>query len=185
MTDVKLKIIAAAVKCFRLNDSATLEKVAQDAEVSRRTLHRYFKDRQDLLDSCKNEMLDRCNKAMNEAYASDNEPIKKVRNMLFAAIEQGANYSFVKRIYERSSFSEVDSKKEFESDNVKSKWLKIIQDLQKQKRINDELTLPWIFNLFGSIIETSIYAVESGDVARNDSKKFAWTSFKGAIGLNE
>ncbi|MDO1450241.1 TetR/AcrR family transcriptional regulator [Rhodocytophaga aerolata] len=185
MTDTKIEIIAAAVKCFRLNESATLEKIAQEAGVSRRTLHRYFKDRQELLDSCKNEMLDRCNKAMTEAYERDNDPIKKVRNMLFAAIEQGANYSFVKRIYERSSFAEVDRNKEFESDNVKSKWLTIIKNLQQEGRINAELTLPWIFNLFGSIIETSIYAFESGDIARNDSKKFAWTSFKGAIGLKE
>jgi len=105
--------------------------------------------------------------------------------MLFAAIEQGTNYAFIKRIYRRSNFSEIDAQKEFDPDNVKAKWLKIIKDLQEEKRINNELTIPWIFDLFGSIIETSIYAVEAGDVARNDSKKFAWVSFKGAIGLKE
>ena len=105
--------------------------------------------------------------------------------MLFAAIDQGANYAFVKRIYERSNFSDLDRKKEFESDDVKSKWLNLIKELQKVERINTELTIPWIFNLFGSVIETAIYAVESGDVAKNDSKDFAWISFKGAIGLKE
>lgn len=185
MLDTKAKIIAAAVTCFLNNESDTLEKVAEVAGVSRRTLHRYFENRQDLLESCKDQMLTSCNKAMNEAYESDEDPIKKVRNMLFAAIEQGANYSFIKRIYERSNFSELDSKKKFESDNVKAKWLKIMNDLQEENRINRELTIPWIFDLFGSIIETSIYAVEAGDVARNDSKKFAWLSFKGAIGLQE
>ena len=74
---------------------------------------------------------------------------------------------------------------EFESDNIKAKWLKIMKNLQEENRINHELTIPWIFDLFGSIIETSIYAVEAGDVARNDSKKIAWISFKGAIGLKE
>lgn len=185
MVSTKAKIIAAAVTCFLNNESDTLEKVAEQAGVSRRTLHRYFENRQDLFESCKNQMLDSCNKAMNEAYESDNDPIKKVKNMLFAAIEQGANYSFIKRIYERSNFSDLDNKKEFESDNVKAKWLKILKGLQEEKRINDELTIPWIFNLFGSIIETSIYAFEAGDVAKNDSKKFAWISFKGAIGLRE
>ena len=105
--------------------------------------------------------------------------------MLFAAIEQGAKYSFIKRFYENSSFSDLESKNEFESDNVKTRWLKIIKNLQNEKRINHELTINWIFNLFGSIVETTIYAVESGDVAKNDSKKFAWISFKGAIGLKE
>ncbi|SDR99420.1 DNA-binding transcriptional regulator, AcrR family [Gillisia sp. Hel1_33_143] len=185
MVDTKTKIIAAAVKCFQSNESNSLENIAEEAGVTRRTLHRYFENRQNLMECCKNEMLERCNKAMNEAYKSDADQIKKVRNMLFAAIEQGANYSFIKRVYENSSFSDLDSKNEFESDNVKTKWLKIIKELQKEKRINEELTISWIFNLFGAIIETTIYAVESGDVAKNDSKKFAWISFKGAIGLKE
>ncbi|WP_318342874.1 TetR/AcrR family transcriptional regulator [Flagellimonas baculiformis] len=183
--NTRSKIIAAAVRCFNNNPSETLEKVAEEAGVSRRTLHRYFENREDLIESCKNEMLVSCNKAMTLAYESDPDSIIKVRNMLFAAIEQGANYAFVKRIYERSNFSDLDREKEFESDNVKSKWLNLIKELQKAERINPELTIPWIFNLFGAIIETAIYAVESGDVAKNDSRNFAWISFKGAIGLKE
>lgn len=185
MISTRAKIIAAAVRCFRNNPSDTLEKVAEEAGVSRRTLHRYFENREDLIESCKNEMLVSCNMAMTTAYESDQDSIKKIRNMLFAAIEQGANYTFVKRIYERSNFSDLDRKKEFESDDVKSKWLSLIKELQKAERINMELTIPWIFNLFGSIIETAIYAVEYGDVAKNDSRNFAWISFKGAIGLKE
>ncbi|WP_057936148.1 TetR/AcrR family transcriptional regulator [Algoriphagus resistens] len=185
MLDTRTKIIAAAVRCFRENESDSMEKVADEAGVSRRTLHRYFENRRDLIECCKKEMLDSCNRAMNEAYERDIDVVKKVRNMLFAAIEQGANYSFIKRIYERSAFSELAGKKESESGDVKLKWLQIMQELQKEHRIDRELTIPWIFNLFGAIIETSIYAVESGDIARNDSKKFAWASFKGAIGLKE
>lgn len=185
MTETRAKIVAAAVTCFLNNESDTLEKVAEEAGVSRRTLHRYFENRQDLLASCKKEMLDRCNQAMNEAYESDKNPIIKVRNMLFAAIEQGANYAFIKKIYSRSNYSELEHQQAFESDTVKAKWLKIMKDLQAEKRIHHELTIPWIFDLFGAIIEAAILAVEAGDVARNDSKKFAWTSFKGAIGLKE
>lgn len=185
MITTRSKIIAAAVRCFRNNQSDTLEKVAEKAGVSRRTLHRYFENREDLMESCKSEMLASCNKAMTIAYESDTDPIQKIRNMLFAAIEQGANYSFIKRIYERSTYSDLDREKEFESDTIKAKWLHLIKELQKAKQINTELTTAWIFNLFGSIIETAIYAVEAGDVARNDSKNFAWISFKGAIGLKE
>lgn len=185
MISTKTKIIAAAVRCLMNNQSESLEKVAEAAGVSRRTLHRYFENRDDLIESCKNEMLVSCNKAMMIAYESDQDSIKKIRNMLFAAIEQGANYAFIKKIYERSNFSDLDRKKEFESDDVKSKWSQIIKELQKAERINVKLTIPWIFNLFGSIIETAIYAVESGDITKNDSMHFAWISFKGAIGLKE
>ena len=53
MVDTKAKIITAAVTCFLNNEFDTLEKVAEEAGVSRRTLHRYFENRQDLLESCK------------------------------------------------------------------------------------------------------------------------------------
>ena len=109
MLDTKTKIMSAAVKCFQSNESISLEKIAEEAGVTRRTLHRYFENRQNLMESCKNEMLESCNKAMNEAYESDDDQIKKLRNMLFAAIEQGAKYSFIKRFYENSSFSDLES----------------------------------------------------------------------------
>lgn len=179
------KIIQSAIVILNKDESASIEQIAVEAGITRRTIHRYFTDRQDLIESCKKEMLLLCNTAMTNSYESSEEPILKLENMLYAAIEVGHQYSFLKKIYQRSNFSDISNSDELEYDNVKLRWFKLVQQMQNSSLINKELTLPWIYNLFGGIIDIAITALKSGDVAANDIRKFAWLSFSGSIGLNK
>ena len=56
MKDTEQSIIEAAILIFNEDLSAPLEKVADQAQVTRRTLHRYFKDRKELMDKCHKEI---------------------------------------------------------------------------------------------------------------------------------
>lgn len=185
MISTKDIIIEAGIKAVSKNIAFTLEEVAALANVSRRTLHRYFIGRDDLLENCKEKILSTCNTAMTAAYNSANVPAMQLEAMLYAAIETGIKSSFIKTLYERSTYNNVLQSGEFHGDDVKSKWYKLIIDLQSQDKVNRELTVAWIFNLFGGIIDTAIMAAESGDVAKNDIKSFAWYSFKNGIGLKD
>lgn len=179
------KIIESAIVILNKDGSATIEQIAIEAGITRRTIHRYFTDRNALIESCKKEMLLICNTAMTNSYESSDKPILQLENMLYAAIEVGNQYSFLKKIYQRSNFSDIKNSDELEYDNVKSRWFKLVQKMQNLNLINKELTMPWIYNLFGGIIDIAINALQSGDVAPNDIRKFAWISFRGSIGLNE
>nr|WKN38269.1 TetR/AcrR family transcriptional regulator [Tunicatimonas sp. TK19036] len=183
MKDTKQLIIDAAIPCFNRDESVTLEIIAASAGVSRRTLHRYFNDRQELIECCKEEMLLTCNTAMLNAYHSSDKPLVKLEQMLYAAVDSGSKYSFLKKLYQRSNYAELDTEKAFEYDDVKSRWFRLVAQLQAEGIISHHLTIPWIFNLFGGIIDATITALESGDVAPNDIKKFSWFSFKGSIGI--
>lgn len=185
MVSTKDIIIEAGIKAVSKNAAFTLEEVAVLANVSRRTLHRYFIGRDDLLEHCKEKILLTCNTAMTTAYNSTNEPTIQLEAMLYAAIETGVKSSFIKKLYERSTYNNVLQSGEFHGDDVKSKWYKLIIGLQSEDKVNRDLTAAWIFNLFGGIIDTAIMAAESGDVAQNDIKSFAWYSFKNGIGLKD
>jgi len=52
----KERIIDAAIEVFNEDLSAPLQKVADVAGVTRRTLHRYFKGREELVSVCENKM---------------------------------------------------------------------------------------------------------------------------------
>lgn len=67
------RIIDAAIIVFNEDFSAPLEKVAEQADVTRRTLHRYFKHRTQLLKSCEADMQQRCTQAMQNALASSKD----------------------------------------------------------------------------------------------------------------
>lgn len=127
--------------------------------------------------------MTKCNQAMNEAYASSDEALQQVENMFYAALAIGTEYSFVKKLVNRSGYAEVINSQMQAYDNIKDKWFRLIVGLQETGMIKSTLPLPWIYDLFGGIIDIAIMAQASGDLAVKDVKNLAWQSFKGSIGI--
>jgi AcrR family transcriptional regulator len=178
------KIIDAAIVTFNDDLSAPLETVADQAGVTRRTLHRYFGDRAQLLDACKAEMQERCQEAMTAACRSSNDPLRQLELMLYAGIDCGYKYAFLRKLHRRTRYQDVPENAEgMEYDTMMGKWRALVASLQQQDIISRELTIPWIFALFDGMINSTIDALRSGDIARNDIKKFAWFSFSRSLGI--
>jgi AcrR family transcriptional regulator len=183
MKSTKDKIIDAAVFCLNRNEKASIDEIANHLNLNRRTIHRYFKDRNTLIECCQETMMATCNQAMTEAYESSTDALKQIESMFYAALKIGTEYSFVKKLSNRSGYSDVVNSEMEAYDNVKDKWFKLIVTLQEKGAIKSTIPLPWIYNLFGGMIDISIAAQASGDVAVNDIKKLSWVAFKGSIGI--
>ncbi|MEN5231442.1 TetR/AcrR family transcriptional regulator [Sphingobacterium faecium] len=183
MKSTKDKIIDAAVFCLNRNEKASIDEIAHHLDLNRRTIHRYFKDRSTLIQCCQEKMMATCNQAMNEAYESSNDTLKQIENMFYAALNIGTEYSFVKKLFDRSRYSDVVNTEMQAYDNVKDKWFQLVVKLQETGKIPSSIPLPWIYDLFGGMIDIAIAAQASGDVAVNDIKKLAWSAFKGSIGI--
>jgi len=177
------KIIDAAIEVFNIDLSANLEAVAEQAGVTRRTLHRYFKDRAELMEACQAEMQGKCRTAMMAAINSSTDPLVQLENTLYAGINCGSKYAFLDKLQQHPPYRQMPDAPEGEFDEVKKRWFAIIAELQKQDTISAELTPAWIFVLFGSMVTTTINALNSGNVARNDIKRFAWFSFSRSLGI--
>lgn len=179
------KIVNAAIQLLSKDIAFTLDDAAQLAGVSRRTLHRYFDSRDELIECCKQKMLSACNEAMTSAYNASTNPVEQLELMLYAAIDTGVKSTFMKKMFEATTYSQAQNDGLFDGEDVKSKWFKLVRSLQDEDRINRQLTTAWVFNLFGGIIDTAILAVDAGDVAKNDVRHFAWFSFSNGIGLKK
>lgn len=177
------KLIQSAVVTLNNNESATIEEIANVAGVTRRTVHRYFKDRSKLVQECKDTMLTACNLKMSQAYNSSDQPAIQIEYMFYAALDVGIQYCFVKKLFQRDQYIDLAKDPERGFDDVKANWFKLVELLQKEERIDKMLPAVWIYNLFGGIIDIAIQAQQAGDVARNDIKKLSWISFKRSIGL--
>lgn len=184
MTGTKDKLIDSAVVTLNSDESATIEQIANAAGVTRRTVHRYFNDRNTLVQECKQKMLQVCNLKMTQAYQSSEQPAIQIENMFYAALEVGIQYSFAKKLFKRNQYTDLVNYQELAYDDVKANWFKLVELLQQQGAIDRKLSIPWIYNLFGGMIDIAIEAQQAGDVARNDIKKFSWTSFKRSIDLH-
>lgn len=178
-------IIQAAIEILGNDFSAPLDAIADRAGVNRRTLYRRYSDREQLISACRKETMLICKTAMNMAYNSDERPLKQLERMLYAGIDCNYKYAFLNKLEQRSQprlFNREDQNDL--NDNVKLKWRELIVTLQKTGVINNDITVYWVFFLFDGMISTTITAMESGDVALNDVKGYAWKSFAQSIGIN-
>ena len=180
----KQRILDSAVIVLNDDLSAGLESVAERAGVTRRTLHRHFAGRAELISACAAEMNAVCRRAMQEAYRAGPDPVRQLELMLYAGIDCNHQYAFLTKLQHRTpDLPDGPLAAGVEYANIKDTWYGLIESLRREARIDQQLTPAWLFFLFGGMIDTTITAFRSGDVAPNDIKRFAWRSFARSIGL--
>jgi AcrR family transcriptional regulator len=177
------KIIDSAIAVLNEDFYAPLDMIAEKAGVNRRTLHRYFKDRNALIEACCTDMMQTWHHAMLKAYNSSKDPIVQLEEMLYAGIDCGVKYAFLNTLQTKYLTEKPETAENEAYEQAKNNWFSLVPELQRQKMISNSLSVAWIRMLFVNMINTTIQALQSGDVAPNDIKKFAWYSFSRSIGL--
>jgi len=180
----KERIIESAIKVFNEDLSAPLQKVADNADVTRRTLHRYFKDRNELVSVCEKTMEISCKKAMIAAIHSSDESIKQLENMLYAGIDCGAKYSFFYKLHQKKEHHHSETDKNCaDYDYIYRHFNHIIKELQQKGKVNAYMSTEWIQILHSGIIEGTVNARDTTDNSIAEIKGMAWISFLKAISV--
>lgn len=179
------KIIDAAISVLNEDFSATFEDIALSCGINRRTLHRYFKSRNELLEACNKNMMEAWEYAAINACNSSDNPLVQLEYLLYAGIDSGTKYAFLIKLNDQGKFSGTVYESEQSTAYVqrRNQLFDAIQELQKQQVIDPQFPLPWIRILFTSVITATITAFRSGDIAQNEVKKLAWYSFSRSIGI--
>jgi len=179
----KQRLLDVATQVFNEDFSAPLERIAERAGVTRRTLHRYFASREELLSSCLQEASRVCSQAMAEAMDSTDEPRAQLECMLNAGISCGTKYALFTKL-EGQPASQVAPQPDCPSyPIVYARFRALILHLQAQGVISLHVTPEWVMLFFNSIMVTTINAEATGSVARASIRQFAWFSFSRGIGL--
>ncbi len=185
MRDTQQHIIEAAIYVFNEDYSAPLETVAEQAGVTRRTLHRHFAGRDELLASCARDLQRSCHQAMTQALNSSANPLTQLENMLYAALDCGTKYAFFSKLHTRPEQPHAPRQPadRAEYDALQTRWRAVMAELQSQGLISRHLSIDWIFLLLSGIVSTALTAQAAGTVARQHLRQFAWFSFSKGIGL--
>ena len=178
------RLLDVATQVFNEDFSAPLEQIAERAGVTRRTLHRYFASREDLLNSCLQDARRICSQLMAEAMDSSDEPRTQLERMLNAGINCGTKYA----LFTKLEGQQTDQHKLPQDDCssyhiVYARFHALILKLQREGIISLHITPEWVMLLFNTIMVTTINAESTGSVARTSIRQFAWFSFSRGIGL--
>ena len=180
--DNRQQLIEAAILVFNADYSAPLEQVAERAGLTRRTLHRYFKGREELLASCVQDMQRSCYQALSGALDSSPEPLVQLENMLYACVDCGAKYAFLTSLVTQPTLPALAAE---QSDYaaLQARCHAVILAVQAQGLISAHLPAEWVALLMSGIVKATIDAQASGTATITQLKQLAWFSFSKGIGL--
>ena len=182
MIDTRAKIIESAIVIFNDDLSAPLQKVADNAAVTRRTLHRYFKDRNELVSVCMQVIELICKKAMIAALESSDEPLEQLEHMVYAAIECGIKYSVFNRLHQGKGHEHTHQNKNCQDyDIIYKKFEGIIIKLKTQGKVDSQMSTQWIKVLLSGIVESTVRAKSDTGKGSEEIKNIAWVSYMKAI----
>jgi AcrR family transcriptional regulator len=88
-------ILSAAASVLARDRTATLADIADAADVGRSTLHRYFPDRQVLVDAVVEDSLRALEQAVEEAALGQGPPLEAMRRLVVAMVGVGDRLLFL------------------------------------------------------------------------------------------
>ncbi|MCJ8167046.1 TetR/AcrR family transcriptional regulator [Pontibacter sp. E15-1] len=178
MSSTKGKIISAAIKAFSRNPSAPMEEIAESINLSRRTLHRYFSTRSELITDIVKHASNICLLKTKESIQSSDYPINQLKAMFLSDIESGYQFRFLYKYRDNYQGMEEESK-EFEE--MMQIFRELLKTLQVNKLVHPQLTLDWIERLYFSTIDAAINLIIEDYSKQQEVSEMAWISYFNAV----
>ena len=88
-------ILTAAASLLARNRGATLAEIAEAADVGRTSLHRYFPDRESLIDAVVKDSAGVMGRAVHEARLDDDDPVRALRRLVATMLDAGDHLLFL------------------------------------------------------------------------------------------
>lgn len=178
MNETSSKIIQSAIKVWGNDIQASLDDIAKNVNISRRTLHRHFSGRDDLLKSVfelifQNSLIEV--KRLVKEYSNLEERLAAFfkydvysgsETQVFCQIRKT---QFQELIYHNQSLIEL-----------RQIYLDLFEVLKKQNAIREELTVEWIETMYLVVLESVLTnSIEDSNI--EEQILMAWTTFWNGI----
>jgi AcrR family transcriptional regulator len=158
-------ILNAAASVFARNRSATLADVAEAAEVGRSTLHRYFADRDDLINSVVADSYQAIKQSVVYADVERGEPIEAIRRLVVGMVELGDRLLFLfgdPRMAEDYAASEPDEPP------MATSVIELIKRGQGEGVFTSDVSPEWIQHVLWSLVYTGCEMSGRGMMSRHE-----------------
>lgn len=160
MKETKNQILQSAITIWGNNLAATLDDIAQHAKISRRTLHRHYSGKDDLLDSVFNYIIDEYLVSLKQNIKRDISDKEKLKSFLQFDINSSKKYMVFCEL-RKVEFQHIEVANE-NFNEMYSIYLNLFKKLQDNQEISEHLSLQWIETFYLSVVESSDKIIDSG-----------------------
>ena len=160
MKNTKENIIQAAVLLLEEDKHCSLEEIATKAGLSRRTLHRYFDGKEELIIAVFETLADKYYKGILEIIGVEKPIVETIKNLFSYDLKMFSSHSTIYYLYEN-----FHAKYKFEDEDiekVEAIFLSLFSKLCKAEHCNKKLNAQWINAYFDSIIHLGNNQIKNG-----------------------
>ncbi|MYF09653.1 MAG: TetR/AcrR family transcriptional regulator [Gammaproteobacteria bacterium] len=160
-------IVDAAVRLLNVNIGASLSEIAIHAGIGRATLHRHFRDRNDLIRFIGTRCIEEMNAAVLAVDAPDKPAIERLRSMFVEVAPLGDRYNFLR--LERRRDEGVR-----QAYNTQLGWVDaLVEDLRAQGEISREVPVRWVTAQIDQLVWTAWQAVAEDYLSAAEASELA------------
>jgi AcrR family transcriptional regulator len=152
-------ILSAAASVLARDRAATLADIADAADVGRSTLHRYFPDRQELIDAVVEDSLEALEQAVEEAALDQGTATEAMHRLVTAMVEAGDRLLFLfgdpRVLADRG-----------ETTSSSEPLIRLIQRGQAEDAFDPALSASWIEHVLWALVYTGAEVAHQGKLPR-------------------
>jgi AcrR family transcriptional regulator len=167
-------VLDAAASVWAHDFSASLSAIAERAEVSRSTLHRYFTDRQALVDALLLDSLARLD-TLNDGGATEISAMDTLEQYLRAGVEMGDRVIFL--FTDPNRFT---GNPHWPVDDGDDEMRSLVDRARAEESIDPEIPVSWAVSLFYAVLYTAA-EVSGQDLPRHVAADLAVQSFRRSV----
>ena len=173
----KKRIIEAAIEVFSKNPFASLDEVAEAAEVGRATLFRNFSTRKNLLNQLSLEVENEFKECMEALDLESSEPLESFKDFIAKLIPIAGKYQFL--VYEPLRSQDTEHENAYKS-NMK-RLQKIIEEFQKIGLISKKLPSYWAAIVCDRLVFNVWETIEEGQATVDEATNLVFNAITSGI----
>lgn len=179
MNKTQRNILNAAFEVLAQDFSAPLEKIADAAGVTRATLHRYYSNRDALMEATGLELFRLTKEIIKDATATYDEPHQQLKAVIMKSAEKGDRFHFLMHAMEHDDHEQHHPKFQ----EIEQSMINLIEAVRQDGLIRPDIPTAWIIHVYYGIMSASWSALSEGSVAPKRIPELAWKSFTSGIFL--
>ncbi|MGV9249522.1 TetR/AcrR family transcriptional regulator [Streptomyces sp. NPDC003710] len=170
-------ILTAAASLLARNRGATLAEIAEAADVGRTSLHRYFPDRESLINAVIQDSARVMSQAIQEARLDDDDPVQTLRRLVATMFDVGDHLLFL--------FSDPGVRATFENLSEQGARTDAVARLIErgcaEGVFDSKVSSAWIESVFWALIYAGCDAVHKGRLPRHQALNSVLRSLENGI----
>ena len=172
-------IIDAAIRLWSRNPGATFSEVALHAGVGRATLHRHFRNRDELLTVLAEICIAETNEAVAATIVQGASARRQLQGMFEAVIPLGDRYSFLYRTGISDEHTTAEYRRQL--DRVAA----LVGRLKSEGAVAADVPTAWVVAQIDQLIWSAWNEVASGRIAAADAANLATRTLLHGLGKEE